>query len=160
MVCFQTKNPNLGQFWRVLKWRILEHFRTILSILRPLEIFYGQFVYICGHLVYFPRFGILYQEKSGNPAWDGFCIIYPRTVWMKYSTFFYVLQKTLCLHSLAQWRHEKLQSGANPTIVSCNASVVIFSNATGSLARLENKNILLYFEKRYSLLHLESILRS
>jgi hypothetical protein len=22
----------------------------------------------CGHLVYFPRIGILYPEKSGNPA--------------------------------------------------------------------------------------------
>jgi hypothetical protein len=21
MVCFQTKNPNLGKFWRVLQWR-------------------------------------------------------------------------------------------------------------------------------------------
>jgi hypothetical protein len=32
-----------------------------------------------------------------------------------------------------------------------NASVVNFYNATGSLARLENKNILFYFEKRSSL---------
>jgi hypothetical protein len=23
MVCFQTKNPNLGKFWRVLQWKIL-----------------------------------------------------------------------------------------------------------------------------------------
>jgi hypothetical protein len=23
---------------------------------------------VCGHLVYFPRFGMLHQEKSGNPA--------------------------------------------------------------------------------------------
>jgi hypothetical protein len=44
-----------------------------------------------------------------------------------------------------------LVSGANPTIASYNASVVNFYNATGSLARLEN-NILLYFEKRCSLL--------
>jgi hypothetical protein len=35
------------------------------------------------------------------------------------------------------------KSGANPTIVSYNA--------TGSLAHLENKNILFYFEKRSSL---------
>jgi hypothetical protein len=42
--------------------------------------------------------------------------------------------------------------GANPTIASYNASVVNFYNATGSLARLENKNILFYFEKRCSLL--------
>jgi hypothetical protein len=33
--------------------------------------FYGHSVYFtfCGHLVYFSRFGILYQEKSGNPVW-------------------------------------------------------------------------------------------
>jgi hypothetical protein len=31
--------------------------------------------------------------------------------------------------------------GANPTIVIYNASVVNFYNATGSLARFENKNI-------------------
>jgi hypothetical protein len=43
-------------------------------------------------------------------------------------------------------------SGANPTIVSYNASVVNFYNATGSLARFENKNISFYFEKRSSLL--------
>jgi hypothetical protein len=42
--------------------------------------------------------------------------------------------------------------GANPTIVIYNASVVNFYNATGSLARFENKNILFYFVKRSSLL--------
>jgi hypothetical protein len=35
--------------------------------------------------------------------------------------------------------------GANPTIASYNASVVNFYNATGSLARFENKNIIFYF---------------
>jgi hypothetical protein len=42
-------------------------FRTIWSILRPLEIFYGRLVYFWSFGI-FPRFGILYQEKSGNPA--------------------------------------------------------------------------------------------
>jgi hypothetical protein len=36
--------------------------------------------------------------------------------------------------------------GANPTIASYNASVVNFYNATGSLARFENKNIIFYFQ--------------
>jgi hypothetical protein len=40
--------------------------------------------------------------------------------------------------------------GANPTIVSYNASVVNFYNATGSLAHFENKNILFCLEKRSS----------
>jgi hypothetical protein len=66
MVCFQTKNPNLGKFWRVLKWKILVYFMTVWSILRPLEIFYGHFVYFA--VIWSPvaRSGNLYQEKSGN----------------------------------------------------------------------------------------------
>jgi hypothetical protein len=42
--------------------------------------------------------------------------------------------------------------GANPTIAGYNASVENFYNATGSLARFENKTILFYFEKRSRLL--------
>jgi hypothetical protein len=37
-------------------------------------------------------------------------------------------------------------TGANPTIASYNASVVIFYNATDSLARFENKIIFFYFK--------------
>jgi hypothetical protein len=43
-------------------------------ILRTLDIFYGHwyclwaFGIVCGNLVYFFRFGMLYQEKSGSPA--------------------------------------------------------------------------------------------
>jgi hypothetical protein len=61
---------------------------AIWSILRPFGLFYGHLVYFtafwsilrpfgifCGHLEYlwsfgihiFPRFGMLHQEKSGNP---------------------------------------------------------------------------------------------
>jgi hypothetical protein len=38
----QTKNPNLGKFWRVLHWKML--------------------VYFYGRLIYFPRFGMLYKN--------------------------------------------------------------------------------------------------
>jgi hypothetical protein len=69
MACFQTKNPNLGKFWRVLQWKMLVYFMAnclftdIWYTLWPLGIFYG-------YLVYFYRFGMLYNEKSGNPgAW-------------------------------------------------------------------------------------------
>jgi hypothetical protein len=68
MVCFQTKNPNLGKFWRILQGKILAYFMTIGSILRPLEVIYGHSVYFVDIWFIFPRFGILYQEKSGNPA--------------------------------------------------------------------------------------------
>jgi hypothetical protein len=67
MVCFQTKNPNLGKFWRVLQWKILVYFMTIWSILRPLEIFYGNLAYFVVIWYIFSRFGMLHQEKSGNP---------------------------------------------------------------------------------------------
>jgi hypothetical protein len=66
MVCFQTKNPNLGKFGRVLLWKILVYFMTIWSILRPLEILYGHLVYFVVIWYIFPHFGILDQEKSGN----------------------------------------------------------------------------------------------
>jgi hypothetical protein len=42
MVCFHTKNPNLGKLWRALDWRMF-------------YIFYG-------HLEYFWRFGIRYDH--------------------------------------------------------------------------------------------------
>jgi hypothetical protein len=42
---------------------------TIWSILLPFGIFCGNLVHFYGHLVYFcSRFGMLYKEKSGNPA--------------------------------------------------------------------------------------------
>jgi hypothetical protein len=55
-------------FWRVLQWKILPYFLTISSILRTLEIFFGHLVYFVVIWYIFPRFGILYQEKSGNPG--------------------------------------------------------------------------------------------
>jgi hypothetical protein len=56
MVYFQTKNPNLGKFWRSLEWKMLVYFKVIWNILRP----FGNVVVI------FPYFGTLCQEKSGN----------------------------------------------------------------------------------------------
>jgi hypothetical protein len=53
MVYFQTKNPNLGKFWRFLPWKILGicygllvNFPTFWYIFRPFDI-------VCGYLVYF-----------------------------------------------------------------------------------------------------------
>jgi hypothetical protein len=44
MVCFQTKNSDLGKFWRVLQWKILVYFIAIWSILRPFGIFCGNYI--------------------------------------------------------------------------------------------------------------------
>jgi hypothetical protein len=41
---------------------------TIWSILQILEIFYGRLVYFVVIWYVSPRFGMLYQEKSGNRA--------------------------------------------------------------------------------------------
>jgi hypothetical protein len=65
MVCFQTRNPNLGKFWRALEWMILVYF---MSIFGPFGICCGHFVKFYGYLVYFSRLGMLYQEKYANPA--------------------------------------------------------------------------------------------
>jgi hypothetical protein len=44
MVCFQTKNPNLGKFWRVLQWKMMVYFMDTWSNLRSFVIFYGHLV--------------------------------------------------------------------------------------------------------------------
>jgi hypothetical protein len=45
MVCFQTKNPNLGKFWMVFQQKMLVHLVAIWSILWLFGIFNGQWVY-------------------------------------------------------------------------------------------------------------------
>jgi hypothetical protein len=93
MVYFQTKNHNLGKFWRVLQWKMLVYFVpfvfvAIWHILWPFGIYYGHLAYLLaiwhmylmaiwhilwpfgisyGHLDHFTRFGMFDQEKSGNP---------------------------------------------------------------------------------------------
>jgi hypothetical protein len=59
MVCFQTKDPNLGKFCRVLQWKMLVYFMAIWSILRLFVIY---ILWSFGHL------SPLHQEKSGNPV--------------------------------------------------------------------------------------------
>jgi hypothetical protein len=45
MVCFETKNTNLGKFWTVLRWKMLVYIMAIRSILWQSGIFYGFLVY-------------------------------------------------------------------------------------------------------------------
>jgi hypothetical protein len=57
-----------SQFWNVLQWKVLVNFNDISSLL-PFGIFYGPLTYLhSGHFGIFFRFGMLYQDKSGNPA--------------------------------------------------------------------------------------------
>jgi hypothetical protein len=61
MLYFQTKNPYLGIFWRDLELKMLVYFVSICNILQPIGTLwpFGKI---------FPLFGMLYQEKSGNPG--------------------------------------------------------------------------------------------
>jgi hypothetical protein len=61
---FRPKIP----FWRILQWKMLVYFGDIRSTLRPFNMFYGHMVYFVVIWYIFPCFGMLYQEKSGNPA--------------------------------------------------------------------------------------------
>jgi hypothetical protein len=76
MVYFQTKNPDLGKFWKVLQWKTLVFFSIILSILRPNVVFYGHLLHLVVIWYIFSRFGMLYREKSGSPAWFPSALIY------------------------------------------------------------------------------------
>jgi hypothetical protein len=82
MEYFQNKNPDLGKFRSALQWKMLVYYLAIWSILRLFGIFCGHWYILrsfgkCilwpfgsfyGHLVHFSSFGVLYQEKSGNPG--------------------------------------------------------------------------------------------
>jgi hypothetical protein len=62
MVYFQTKNPNVGSFWRALDWKMFIYFMAIWNILRTFGKFYdhlGNFVLIW---YIFSGFGVTRQQ--------------------------------------------------------------------------------------------------
>jgi hypothetical protein len=67
MACFETKNPNLGKFWRDLQIKIKVYFMATWSLLKLFGIF-------CDHLVYLWLFGIFFpfwyvvQRKIWQPC--------------------------------------------------------------------------------------------
>jgi hypothetical protein len=54
MVCFQTKHPNLGKFWRALDWKMLIYFMATWNILWRFGIF-------CDRLVHFVFIWYIFQ---------------------------------------------------------------------------------------------------
>jgi hypothetical protein len=68
MVSFQTKNSNLGKFWRALDGKMFIYFIAIWNILRTFGKFYEHLVDFELIWCIFSGFGIMYQEKSGKPA--------------------------------------------------------------------------------------------
>jgi hypothetical protein len=67
MVSIQTKNPNLGKFWRAHDWKMLKYFIAIWCILQTFGLLYHHLVHFVFFWYKFFGFGILCQEKSGNP---------------------------------------------------------------------------------------------
>jgi hypothetical protein len=63
MVCFQTKIPNLGIFWRAVERKMLLNFMTVWNILRPFCFNLWPFGIVCGHLVFFP-FWYVWTKKN------------------------------------------------------------------------------------------------
>jgi hypothetical protein len=63
MVSFQTKNPNLGKFWRALDWKMLIYFTAIWNILQIFGIFYD-------HLAHFFRFWYHAPRKHSSVEVD------------------------------------------------------------------------------------------
>jgi hypothetical protein len=59
---------NFGIFWRALEWEILVNFMAIWNIRQPFDIPHGHLEHFVAILYIFFRFGMLYKEKSGNPA--------------------------------------------------------------------------------------------
>jgi hypothetical protein len=51
-----------------LEWKRSVHSLAILNVLRPFGTFFGPFGNLVAIRYLFPRFGILCQEKSGNPV--------------------------------------------------------------------------------------------
>jgi hypothetical protein len=70
MVYFHPKSNNLGKFWKALQWKMLVFFIAILSTLQPTGICYCHLVPFLVIWYTFSSFGMLYREKSGNPARD------------------------------------------------------------------------------------------
>jgi hypothetical protein len=67
MVCFQTKNLNLGKFWRTLEWKMLKYFMAIWNILWTLGIFYDHLVHFMLNCYIFSRFWYHVPRKIWQP---------------------------------------------------------------------------------------------
>jgi hypothetical protein len=81
MASFQTKNPNLGKFWRALDWKMLISFVAIWNILQIFGIVYrylGYFMtiwYILCSFGNFLRFWYHVLGKIWQPWYRGFRVL-------------------------------------------------------------------------------------
>jgi hypothetical protein len=63
MVCFQTKNPNLGKYWRVFAMKDVGIFYGCLVHFTVFSYILWTFGIVHGNLVYFSRFGIFTKKN-------------------------------------------------------------------------------------------------
>jgi hypothetical protein len=72
MVYFQTKVSNLGKFVYICVnfEEMLAYFMAIWNLLRPYGIFLWHLIYSVGIWYILAHFGMLHDEKSGNPGTD------------------------------------------------------------------------------------------
>jgi hypothetical protein len=69
MVYFRTKpTKKFGTFLKALEFKTFHFFYDHLVNTVAIDSINYPFVIFCGHLLYFPHFGILYLKKSGNPG--------------------------------------------------------------------------------------------
>jgi hypothetical protein len=71
MVYFQTKNTNLGKFWRALKWKMLVYVMVIWNILRPFDILYSHLVMLWSFGIFGPVFWYILSRKVWQPCSQG-----------------------------------------------------------------------------------------
>jgi hypothetical protein len=68
MVSLQTKNSTLDIFWMTLEWKISGIFYGHSVFLKLFVKLFCRLVYFMAIWYIFYQFGVLYQEKSGNPG--------------------------------------------------------------------------------------------
>jgi hypothetical protein len=64
---FSNQKNNLGKFWRALDLKMLLYFMAIWNILQTFGILYDHLVHFVFVRYIFSGFGIMCEEKSGNP---------------------------------------------------------------------------------------------
>jgi hypothetical protein len=65
---FSNQNPSFGTFWKPFERKISISFLLNWNTLWPFDLFHGNLVHTCfGNSLKYPHFGILCQDKSGNP---------------------------------------------------------------------------------------------
>jgi hypothetical protein len=64
MVCFLTKNPILGNFWKVWQLKMSVYFMAVWSIFQLLGIFFAIYYMLWSFGIFFPPFLVHFIKKN------------------------------------------------------------------------------------------------